>query len=215
MDAFDFPVPDDSLGGSGGGGKTGGAGFGGLPGAGAARKSLAGSLLVAHPGLLDPNFRRTVLLLSEHEEATGAFGLILNRPMGQTVGELIRRSSVPGLERVPVFFGGPVSADQVSFAAFHANPVTGRMECAHHLGMEEACESLGRPSTVLRAYIGYSGWGRGQLEEELQQQSWVVVRPHRRVLDAGNATGLWRETLVRLGPSFRLEAEAPELLGLN
>lgn len=178
-------------------------------------KSLAGCLLVAHPELMDPNFRRTVLLLSEHQKPKGAFGLILNRPTGQTVGELLAGQTVGKLGRVEVFLGGPVAVDQMSFAAFHWNPVLGRMECGHHLGLEEAEESLIRENTVLRAYIGYSGWAPGQLEGELRHRSWVVAKPRPAVLDPRNAAVLWRDVLVPLGPEFRLQAEAPEHLGLN
>ncbi len=206
MDELDFPRPEDFRGSEEGGG---------LGAPGGRGKSLAGWLLVAHPELTDPNFRRTVLLISEHDREAGAFGLILNRPTGQTVGQLMAGQALGRLKKVPVFLGGPVSVDQMTFAVFHWDAATGRLECGHHLSMEEAEESLSRENTVLRAYIGYSGWGRGQLEGELKQRSWVVLRAEPRVLDPQNAAGLWREALIPLGPAFRLQAEAPDELGLN
>jgi putative transcriptional regulator len=230
MDEFDFPAPEDSWKGENdesedhGSENPSGKSLGSSGGSGqkseqrresARLNSLAGSLLVAHPELMDPNFRRTVLLLSEHDKETGAFGLILNRPTGQTVGQLLAGQALGKLKRVPVFMGGPVASDQMIFASFQWDPVLGRMECGHHLSMEEAEECLSRENTVLRAYIGYSGWSRGQLEGELEQRSWLVAQALPQMLDLRNAAGLWRESVIPLGPVFRLQAEAPEELGLN
>src|SRR3954470_11460574 len=81
--------------------------------------SLAGSMLIAHPGLMDPNFRRSVLLISTHEAEEGAFGLILNRPSGQTVAELLpNHEDLREIGSIPVLLGGPVARDQLIFASF-------------------------------------------------------------------------------------------------
>src|SRR5437763_201392 len=80
--------------------------------------SLAGSLLVAHPNLLDPNFRRTVLFISAHNPAEGALGLIINRPLDKQVADLVTKSPPAGLADVPVFLGGPVGKNHLMFAAF-------------------------------------------------------------------------------------------------
>src|SRR5215831_19606792 len=81
-------------------------------------RSLAGSLLVAHPNLLDPNFRRTVLFISAHSPAEGALGLIINRPLDKQVADLVTEAPPVGLAEVPVFLGGPVGKNQLMFAAF-------------------------------------------------------------------------------------------------
>src|SRR6476661_6167151 len=80
--------------------------------------SLAGSLLVAHPNMLDPNFRRSVLYISAHDKEDGALGVILNRPLDKQVGELVNDTPPEGLVDVPVFLGGPVGKNQLMFAAF-------------------------------------------------------------------------------------------------
>src|SRR3954463_668036 len=80
--------------------------------------SLAGSLLVAHPSLLDPNFRRTVLFISAHDAEDGALGVILNRPLDKHVSDLVGEDPPAGLADVPGFLGGPVGRNHLMFAAF-------------------------------------------------------------------------------------------------
>ena len=72
--------------------------------------NLAGSLLVAHPNMLDPNFRRTVLFISAHDPNDGALGVIINRPLEKQVADLVTEVPPEGLADVPVFLGGPVGA---------------------------------------------------------------------------------------------------------
>src|SRR6202795_1267415 len=81
-------------------------------------RSLAGSLLIAHPNMLDPNFRRTVLFISAHDPDDGALGVILNRPLDKQVGDLVSEEAPLALSDVPVFLGGPVGKTQLMFAAF-------------------------------------------------------------------------------------------------
>src|SRR5438874_1654181 len=80
--------------------------------------SLAGSLLVAHPNMLDPNFRRAVLFISAHDPEDGAIGVIINRPLDKSVADLVSETPPQNLADVPVFFGGPVGNNQLMLAAF-------------------------------------------------------------------------------------------------
>jgi putative transcriptional regulator len=177
--------------------------------------SLEGSLLIAHPGLLDPNFRRTVLYISSHDPNKGTFGLILNRTTERTLGEVLPNKPLGGLAQVPVHLGGPVQTDQLVFAAFRWNAKTKSMECKHHLLIPEAQEAHEQGGTIVRAFIGYAGWSKGQLEAELAQRSWLVAKPPRDLLDTDKQTGLWREVTSSFGPWFRMVAEAPEDLSKN
>ncbi len=177
--------------------------------------SLAGSLLIAHPGLLDPNFRRTVLFISANDAQDGSFGLTLNRPAHRTVGEILPGRELGPLGRVPVFIGGPVATDQLVFASFRWHAETERLECQHHLVIEEATEAIQDESLVVRAFVGYAGWSKGQLEGELAQRSWLVGKPPREVLDMERCLTLWREITSSYGPWFQLLAEAPEEAGRN
>ncbi len=177
--------------------------------------SLAGSLLIAHPSLLDPNFRKTVLLISANDAQDGSFGLTLNRPAGHTVEEILPGKSLGPLGRVPVFLGGPVARDQLVFASFRWHEETERLECQHHLVIEEAEQVLQDESVIVRAFVGYAGWSKGQLEGELAQRSWLVGKPPRDVLDLARCPTLWRDITSTYGPWFQLLAEAPDEAGQN
>jgi putative transcriptional regulator len=172
--------------------------------------SLAGSLLIAHPSLLDPNFRRSVLFISANDAVEGSFGLIINRPAGRTVAELLPDREFGALGRVPVFLGGPVATDQLVFASFHWHEETERMECRPHLVIDEAEQLIQHETSVVRAYVGYAGWSKGQLEGELAQHTWLVRPAGRDILDHERCPTLWRDITSTFGPWFQLLAEAPD-----
>lgn len=163
---------------------------------------------------MDPNFRRTVLLLSEHDEK-GSFGLVLNRPMGRMLGDLMPNKPIGGLAQLPVLLGGPVQSNELIFASFHWSIDAARVECRHHLLIPDAQEALEQDHTEVRAFIGYAGWGGGQIEAELASKSWLVSPPVRDVFAPGKHATLWKEVTSGFGPWFKLIAEAPEDLTGN
>jgi len=161
--------------------------------------------------LLDPNFRRTVLFISTHDLEEGAFGLVLNRPSGQTVAELLpNHEDLKEIGSVPVLLGGPVARDQLIFASFIWHSDGERMECRHHLSVEDAREAARENHSIIRAFIGYAGWGKGQLEGELAQHAWLIKAPDEEFVSLDRSKNLWRELISTFGPVFRLTAEAPE-----
>src|SRR5438094_182358 len=107
------------------------------------RRSLAGSLLVAHPNMLDPNFRRTVLFISAHDPNEGALGVIINRPLDRQVADLVTEVPRASLAEVPVFLGGPVGKNQLMFATFEWEKGEG-LKLNHNVGLEEASDAAGR-----------------------------------------------------------------------
>jgi putative transcriptional regulator len=176
--------------------------------------SLAGSLLVAHPSMLDPNFRRAVLFLSAHSFEEGALGIILNRPLGKQVGELVTGTPPDGLEAVPVFFGGPVGRDRLIFAALEWKKGAG-LKLNHNVGIEEANERAGKNPNSVRAFVGYAGWGAGQLETEMKQNAWLVQKAERNALKLDVVPKLWFDIMRGLGPWFKMLAAAPDDPSLN
>jgi putative transcriptional regulator len=176
------------------------------------KDSLAGSLLLAHPALRDPNFFRTVILMSEHN-SDGAMGVVLNRPLGKRLGELNGDFALGPLAPVPIFQGGPVHPEQLLLAAWEMRDDGFRM----HFGIEpaKAGQLLTEPGTLVRAFMGYSGWTRGQLEKELRQNTWVVADIPADLLEGAQDSALWREILGREGDAWRLLAGEPENPGLN
>jgi putative transcriptional regulator len=176
----------------------------------------AGSLLIAHPGLLDPNFRRSVLFISQNDPAEGSFGLILNRPSGRRVSDFLPdREDIAPLRELPVFLGGPVGRDQLLFAAFEWEPLEETFECRHHVGLQEAIEMHENDTAIIRPFIGYAGWSKGQLEAELAQHAWLLKRPEEDLLNLKKIDHLWRDLLGTFGAKFRLIADSPENPSLN
>src|SRR5215471_1804607 len=110
-------------------------------------RSLAGSLLVAHPNMLDPNFRRTVLFISEHDPGEGALGVIINRPLDRQVSDLVSETPPAGFAEVPVFLGGPVGKNQLMFAAFEWHQ-SGGLKLNHNVGTEETNDAAGQKNII-------------------------------------------------------------------
>lgn len=173
-------------------------------------QELSGSFLVAHPSLLDPNFRRSVVFMTAHDQEEGSHGLIINRPMGNTVADLLPAGDMGSLADLPVFIGGPVASDQLSFAAFHRELASGNIVCTANLQIEEARELAADKLTSVRAFIGYSGWSRQQLETELAQKAWIIRKPDMDAMDIDQCKQLWPSIMRDLGPWFRLLASAPD-----
>lgn len=178
----------------------------------AKKESLAGSLLLAHPTLKDPNFRRAVILMSAHS-AEGAMGVVLNRPTGKHLGELNGDFALGALASVPIFTGGPVQTEQVLLVAWQPHVDGFRL----HFGVEpdRATQLATEEGTQLRAFLGYSGWSGGQLENELKLNTWIVTDVPGELLDHPFGSDLWRRVLGGLGEEWRLLAEEPEDTSLN
>ncbi len=177
-------------------------------------KSFAGSLLVAHPNMLDPNFRRAVLFISAHEPDEGALGVILNRPLDKQVADLVSETPPDGLADVPVFLGGPVGRNQLMFAAFEWEKGEG-LKINHSVNVDEASTIAGTDPKSICAFVGYAGWGVGQLEAEMKQKAWVLQKPSRSMLDPKRLPKLWFDIMNKLGPWYKLLAAAPDDPSLN
>lgn len=173
----------------------------------ASRETLAGSLLLAHPAMRDPNFRRSVVLMSAHN-AEGAMGVVLNRPLHKRLGELSGDFALGPLASVPLFNGGPVQNDQLVLAAWQIQPDGFRL----HFGIEpeKAMQLLDEEGTQVRGFLGYSGWSAGQLEKEMQLKTWIVTDVPEDLLTQAQDDSLWRNVLGREGAEWRLLADEPE-----
>ena len=178
--------------------------------------SLRGHLLVASPTLLDPNFARTVVLITEHSEE-GAMGIVLNRPSDAAVSEV-----VPELADVapaePVFVGGPVQPEALVVLGEFADTDAAAWIVAADVGLvsaETELESLGEALRRGRVYAGFSGWGPGQLESELEEDAWIVEPPIPRELFPEDPETLWNDVLARKGGRYALVARMPDDPSMN
>lgn len=160
----------------------------------------AGFLLLASPALEDPNFRRSVVLIIDHD-AEGAFGLVLNRPLERTLGEVLETDE-PLVGDVPLHSGGPVQTDMVQFVSSRGGSgravVPGVMAGA---SLEDLAAAAAQGASV-RAYAGYAGWGGGQLEHETEEGSWIVAPAAARHVFDVSARELWSTVLRELGGHY-------------
>ena len=181
-----------------------------------------GALLVAAPGLLDPNFRRTVVYLIEHRER-GSLGVVLNRP-----SEVALRDVLPGWaplsSRPPaVFVGGPVDAKTaLCLAALRAGQRPDGTDGLVAVNGPVALVDLdGDPEVLaprlrgLRVFAGYAGWDAGQLAGEIERGDWFVVPALPDDVLTGQGTGLWSRVLRRQGVPLALLATFPLDVTLN
>jgi putative transcriptional regulator len=168
--------------------------------------SLQGQLLISSPLLHDPNFRRTVVLMTHHDDE-GAMGLVLSRP-----SEILVAEAVPELADLPgdelVYVGGPVQPEAVVVLVEHeAEP---ELPIVGNIAFMQADTELDELDTVrARVFAGYSGWGPGQLEGELEVSSWIVVPAEPDDAFAPDPDELWRTVLHRKGGKFALIASMP------
>lgn len=173
-----------------------------------------GQLLLAVPSMRDPHFSRAVILLAAHSPEEGAFGYILNRPLKQRVADLMPDAELGPLGNAQVYMGGPVSADKLAFASLRWSRAKRQLKIQTHLSVDDALHemSLGRE---VRGFVGYSGWGEGQLEKEMERRSWIATVPGKQILVSKQPDALWQEVLDGMGPLFGLIARIPEKVELN
>jgi putative transcriptional regulator len=177
--------------------------------------TLQGQLLIASPSLLDPNFRRTVILVTEHGEH-GAAGLVLNRPSETAVED-----AVPQLEWVadpgePVYVGGPVEQNAVLVLAEFEDPEESPVPVFADLGFLALDEDADAAAVRRRrVFAGYAGWGGGQLESELERDDWIVEPAVPDDVFAHDPDGLWRTVLRRKGGVFELVSRMPDDPSVN
>src|ERR1700676_4313072 len=181
---------------------------------GDAPRNLAGSFLAAHPNMLDPNFRRPVLFISSHDPKDGALGEIINRPLDKQGSALVTEVPPDGLADVPVFLGGPVGKNQLMFAAFEWEKGKG-IKLNHNVHMDAGSERGGVDPASVRAFVGYAGWGAGQLETEMKQNAWLLHKPNRTALKPESLPKLWFNIMRGLGPWYKMLASAPDNPSLN
>lgn len=173
----------------------------------ASEENIVGSLLLAHPALRDPNFRRTVVLMSSHNDE-GAMGVVLNRPLEKTMADLDPVFALGDLATVPVYRGGPVQTEQVILVAWETHEDGFRL----HFGIEpeKASELRTQAGAQIRAFLGFAGWTAGQLENEMKQSTWIVAPAPADLMSLAQDTELWRSILSEVGDDWKLLANEPE-----
>jgi len=180
---------------------------------------LAGRLLVAAPALADPNFARSVVLILEHND-DGALGVVINRVTAVPVGEVLPAWSSLASRPGVLFKGGPVGLDSalgLGQTEEHAGligwrPLRGALGL---IDLDTPPELMADVLGALRIFAGYSGWGTGQLEFEIDEGSWFVVEATPADAFTTEPDGLWRSVLRRQLGELAMVSTFPDDPSLN
>jgi putative transcriptional regulator len=178
----------------------------------------SGMLLLSPPFLEDPNFRRTVVLLVEHDEE-GSFGLVLNQPLDLDPGAI--EGFLEGSESL-LSIGGPVKQDTLHLLHRLPDRMPESLEVAPEIFwggdfdvVKEMLASGELTTDLLRLFLGYSGWSPGQLQEEIDAGGWILTEVHPSFVFTDQPESLWRNVLRHMGGSFALLANFPDDPSMN
>jgi putative transcriptional regulator len=185
----------------------------------------AGQLVVATPTLLDPSFARTVVLLLQVDEDDGALGLVLNRPSGTDVGEVLPDWRALAAAPALVFTGGPVQPN-AAICLGHGRPGGAALAAYSVLegvpgtsvgtvDLDSDPHELATGVSEVRVFAGYAGWAAGQLEAEVEEGAWWVLDALPADAFTAAPEQLWAEVLRRQGPPIAFAASYPDDPGLN
>jgi putative transcriptional regulator len=160
-------------------------------------------LLVASPLLLDPNFMHTVVLMVEHNDG-GAMGIVLNRPLPFPVDQVCMEGNMEynGSPGANAYYGGPVEPGRGTLLVRGEMP--GPSDTVLNFTdfvsfRRDLLESVAKnPNAKYRLFLGYSGWGAGQLEKELEQHAWIRVSLEPELLFLEDTAQMWRTTIKTL-----------------
>jgi putative transcriptional regulator len=179
----------------------------------------AGRLLISEPFMMDPNFKRSVILITEFSEA-GAMGFVLNHTSDLLLGDIIPEISYSEL---PLFKGGPVGSDTLHFIHRCPDKIDGGIEIGEGIywggdfeQVQELVNTYQLTDKEIRFFVGYSGWTDGQLEIELEEDTWIVANNFNPdILFTHSEETLWKEVVIGLGQRYAHIANFPENPAMN
>ena len=174
----------------------------------------AGRLLISEPFMLDPNFKRSVLILTESSDE-GAMGFVLNHESEYKLGDIM-----PDIQysELPVFIGGPVGNDTLHFIHCVPDKIEGGIELADGVywggdfeAVQELASNYQLTDKEIKFFIGYSGWTSGQLDAEIKDDAWIVADKYSpEILFSHDEQNLWKDVVKGLGQRYAHIANFPE-----
>lgn len=182
------------------------------------QKSLKGQLLLDNGRLQGSVFHRTVLLICQHD-AEGALGLILNKATGNQVGEALVAKLPDALKSQPLFLGGPVQPQALSF--LHSDSFIPDANVMPNLNLDHSLDSLVElgdaysPTRQLKVFAGYAGWSPGQLDDEMKRDTWLTHPASLDLVFHAQPENLWQQILSAKGWRYKLISEAPDDISWN
>lgn len=174
----------------------------------------AGKFLISEPFMGDKNFSRSVVLICEHEQDLGTFGLVLNKELDMTLKEAV--PELVGFD-APLFFGGPVQQDTLHFIHKRKDLFEDCGVIQNGVYWSGDFDKLkyylngGQiDNSEIRFFLGYSGWDDGQLQEELAEASWIISSGDEQSIFELNPRKLWRSVLQKMGGTHKVLSHFPE-----
>lgn len=178
----------------------------------------SGLLLLSEPFMQDNNFKRSVILLCEHNK-DGSFGLILNKKTEYKIGEFVPEFD---LLDAPVFFGGPVQPNTLHFVHIYGDFLIHSMPINEDVfwgGDFEQLKELVAQGLIdpdgIRFFMGYAGWTNEQLQDEVDGNDWIVAQPTYEYIFHDKHNTIWQEIMIDLGGKYTEMAYYPESPLLN
>jgi len=179
----------------------------------------AGGLLISEPFMMDPNFKRSVILLTEYADV-GVMGFILNHQSEYLLGDVLPDVSY---SEIPVFTGGPVAANTLHFIHRAPEKIEGGIELTEGIywggdfeQVKELVNTYQLSETEIKFFMGYSGWTPEQLSDEIRDNSWLVTdKFNSEMLFNSNDQQMWKQVVISMGQRFAHIANFPENPQLN
>lgn len=160
-----------------------------------------GTLLAAGPDMLDPNFMHTIVLVCQHSDE-GAYGLVVNRPSEHSTRQVLGEHPRLGQIDLPIHIGGPVGMETMQILHRVPDRIPGGLDLGSGVwiggdldAVADFAAASGDPSRDLRLFVGYSGWGAGQLEMELATGSWLPAPGEVERVFHADAERVWRDVV--------------------
>ena len=178
-----------------------------------------GHLLISEPFMMDPNFKRSVIILTEYSDA-GAAGFVLNHQSDYLLGDILPEISY---SEMPVYIGGPVGNNTLHFIHHCPEKIPGGIEIwegvywgGDYEAVKELVTNYQLNADEIKFFTGYSGWTAGQLEDELRENTWIVTdKLSLDILFTHDEQSLWKDVVIGLGTRYAHIANFPENPALN
>jgi putative transcriptional regulator len=178
-----------------------------------------GSLLMAEPFMQDSNFRRAVVLVTDHTDDEGTVGFIINKPLAVRITDLVE--DFPEIDAL-AYYGGPVSTNTIHYMHNVGMLLDGSTEIGPGVYWGGEFDKLkfliGQElirSENIRFFVGYTGWSPGQLIEELDSGSWLTTEVHANYVFKSKSSRLWNQVMHHKGNLYSILAQLPEQPNLN
>lgn len=173
----------------------------------------AGMLLIAEPSLHDPNFKRSVILLCEHN-TEGSFGLVLNRELDLKLTDVV--DDLPESDK-NLYLGGPVQPETLHVLHRAGTEIQSTMEIMENVfwggdfeTMKNLLETYPHRESDFRFFLGYSGWGPDQLQREIEQGGWILTPATEEIIFNEDAEKMWRLVMRQMGGEHALFSNYPD-----